>query len=1347
LNLNEVHLTIVKNPVEVSKDREQRSFLYEPIPISDYLKKAGIFIEPGFELNVVYGGNPLTKEEIETVIPAPGDHFVTIPMVAGGGNDQQTQKQVLSIIASIALMYAGVAAGNMVAGQEVSAGMAGMQYWKTSSYLVSTMVQMAGGMLISRLINKGVKTEKQASATYGWAIVTNMNPGGAIQETCGTIRTGGTCLGYYVTTDGEQQFANILLSGGEGPCDNINIDSIEINGNSIKNFDGVTIETRYGTNNQTVIPAFNDTRFTQSWGDELKKGDDWIQHRTDGTAQALELIFDCPYGLCQVRDDGKFGEAYATIEIQYKKETESDWTPMTSILNTITYRVYSVNSAIELSIYGNCTDAFYPGRLVGTDIGYEIVIVSSGYNNKTGYTTIQFGQIPGDYDGSIARSIRALHFFVPGQLKISAHTPNAYKQIFTIDNLAEAVYDVRVRCISKSGPEDVQSYKLQTFWTGITQIIRDDLCYPNQILLAIKALASDKLNGTIQSVTWEQSISKCWVWNPNTQAYEQKAKDNPAWRAYDIYHKCRQLININTGQYEFVIYGEAASKMDYTQFAAWADFCDTYNLKCNYAHDTTQNREEALAPIVIVGRGNTFQSATMITCSFNGPVSEPVQVFNRSNTALGGITIEYLSKKNRANSVEIKFRDAERKYEWHEFPIYTPDYDKETGVQNPVKITLVACTSYNMAYRHGLYELKMNKYITKSASLGADVDAIASRSGDVIGIQNDITQWGKGGRIVEAGSDWVKLDQEVTFVEGQRHEVSYRLSDNMMDFQTATAGESADIIKVETPFVEDTHQASRVDGTHFKVGGDQTSIYVIGATIFYEYGFNQTNESVVVASSYNSTADETTVEATELIPDNLDTVRFAFSKPRVDDMYWFGREHMLYKLFKITSITINGELSRKISAMEYIPEVYDENEDIPPPVDWTPETIQIKNLVVSEHADESNVWVDLSWEPGEHYGGAVVIANGKTIATLKQSEACYSFIDQKTINYTITVMALDIFGNVTGKATKTYVVKGFTSPEPIKNLVSYIDSGKVWLAWDRSNDYRAVKYEIRRGRTWSDSQIINLTSENRFQTIANGTYWIAVKFSDVYSPPVGANIDGADLSKNIVADVAENPTWGGQVYGSAKIAEYSNFGKCVMLDLTGATSEGITGIYEISSDNIIDLGYAQSCGIAVNADVLFDNPGFLFSAVPLVSALESWAGNYGGNGKAEVQIAFSPNSGVFGEWKTFIPGIYVGRMFKFRVILTSYSYKTTAILSGFNFTLDVPDRFDKGTYVDIPVGGLDVAFDKPFHIVPNIQITVIDADVGDRTILSSQTESGFHVEIKNGANSIARKINWFAQGY
>jgi len=102
-----------------------------------------------------------------------------------------------------------------------------------------------------------------------------------------------------------------------------------------------------------------------------------------------------------------------------------------------------------------------------------------------------------------------------------------------------------------------------------------------------------------------------------------------------------------------------------------------------------------------------------------------------------------------------------------------------------------------------------------------------------------------------------------------------------------------------------------------------------------------------------------------------------------------------------------------------------------------------------------------------------------------------------------------------------------------------------------------------------------------------------------------------------------------------------------------------------------------------------------------------------------IKIATSDLAGTFGDWVDFIPGVYVGRKFNFRADLSSTSTEIVAVLEAFSFTVDMPDRVERGTGVSLGSGGATVTYTVPFQVAPNVQVAIINAQTGDYFVISS----------------------------
>ncbi|EGO62025.1 hypothetical protein, partial [Acetonema longum] len=179
-----------------------------------------------------------------------------------------------------------------------------------------------------------------------------------------------------------------------------------------------------------------------------------------------------------------------------------------------------------------------------------------------------------------------------GAVTITKATNTPFQVTYRVDHLPAAQYEVRARCVSKDGTNT--RYSTRVFWTQLSSIIYDDFARPGKVLVGIKALATNQLSGGMPNITWLQTRNDVWVWNPQAGEYQKKPATNPAWAAYDIIHRCRQIKNIHTGSYEFVAQGAPAARLVYQDFANWAAFCEDRRLTFNYIFTTAGDLWAAL---------------------------------------------------------------------------------------------------------------------------------------------------------------------------------------------------------------------------------------------------------------------------------------------------------------------------------------------------------------------------------------------------------------------------------------------------------------------------------------------------------------------------------------------------------------------------------------------------------------------------------------------------------------------------------------------------------------------------------------------------------------------------------
>lgn len=730
-----IHVIEVKNPFERKIDNQYYQ-TYVGGPVTDYVTHAD------YERVLAVNGIPVG----ETYIPDDGDEILVAPKVG---------KKAFMWILPATLVLVGAALGAGIIGGQMLIG------WRIGLSLAATMI---GNHMIEKMTKPAVDlTNTEQSNTYGWGTPSTLTGQGYVLPVLyGTVKTAGLMLQRHVVSDGDKQYLSILYCLAQGPIDSIT--DIKLNGNPLTNYQNCEIETRMGTNTQTVMKNFNDSYADTALAYELNNDSVWHTVQCDGNdAQGLEITLSFPQGLYHSNDRGNPDWTGVTIEAQYRKVGDADWIKIPVWNENYTWEPIVPNgnswSRRFQRLYG--TPAWWQTHWqqdCGTFQGYEVDYTYTR-RGKT-YTVYKT-----DDDGNhIEKWTYSMTLDEYKKKVISSHNgdgvirqkkTDAFYRVYDMYGLEPAQYEVRVRCTHKDDTSTRTANKIQ--WVGITQIIYDDFRYPGKALLGLKALATDQLSGSDPQLTCMISRSLVWVWNPDTKAYEQKPAANPAWAAYDILHQCRKLTSVD-GKDSFVVTGIPYENIDYDAFNAWADMCDANNIDFNYLYDSAMKLYDALQYPCRVGYGAIVLIGTKVSCIFDA-ASEPVQLFIVANIKKDSFSNEYQSTDDRANCIEVSFMNKDKNYERDVLAVYADSYNESDTPQQPTQIELMGCTDVNQAYRYGAYKLRSNKYEIRTASFEAFADAIACQIGDVILVQEDIMDWGVGGRIVAIDGNVVTIDQ------------------------------------------------------------------------------------------------------------------------------------------------------------------------------------------------------------------------------------------------------------------------------------------------------------------------------------------------------------------------------------------------------------------------------------------------------------------------------------------------------------------------------------------------------------------------------------------------------------
>ncbi|MGY6273882.1 host specificity factor TipJ family phage tail protein, partial [Achromobacter denitrificans] len=348
---------------------------------------------------------------------------------------------------------------------------------------------------------------------------------------------------------------------------------------------------------------------------------------------------------------------------------------------------------------------------------------------------------------------------------------------------------------------------------------------------------------------------------------------------------------------------------------------------------------------------------------------------------------------------------------------------------------------------------------------------------------------------------------------------------------------------------------------------------------------------------------------------------------------------------------------------------------------------------------------------------------------------------------------------------QTFVIQGLAAPlPPVTGLTSVFRDGLTVLSWLRVVDVREPWYEIRLGPTWANAQVVAQTPALETLAVGNGLYHVAAAYrladgTTVYGPADTLQIAGAVLVRNVILTRDEAPEWAGTVsegamlyHGKLTLAALGDvlavpdvLAEPDMLWLGGAAPRGV---YTIAEADRIDIGFtaAVRIGFDVDLDVVNSNDDLL-AVADILSVADVLNGSRLSHAKATLQVRSANVEGDWTDWRDYVPGLINARYFDIRLVLQTDDPSYIPFVNQFTWFVDVPDLIQRGEGLSVGAGGLRVAYAKAFHGIPNVQITILDAQDADRAVLTDSDETGFTIAIMNGATPVAREINWLAQGY
>ena len=1023
---------------------------------------------------------------------------------------------------------------------------------------------------------------------------------------------------------------------------------------------------------------------------------------TIGADQYLRMLFVWGYGPLDV-SALKIGETLLSAFADVQVETRQG---------------YLTDTAVTL----------YPNEVIQLDLSV-VLTAAAGWQVRTTATAVDEisldvvapgGVVLVDSSGTSQNytvSIRAEYsptgagtWALLGTLDLTARSTDAIRTGLRI-HVANGQYDVRVMKTSTdyTGAAHVQE---QTIWSALRSF-RNTPPISFSKPLAITALrirATSQLNGTIDQLNGICQ-SKVVSWNGSTWVADT-ISNNPA----DLFRAVLQ------GQANAK--PQPDSKVDLVTLGVWGAYCTANGFTFDMVRDFAASVYDTLSAIAMAGRAAVIFRDGQWSVVWDDPNAPIVQHFTPRNSKGFSGTRSY---PTTPHAFRARFVNQAIGYVQDERIVYDDGYTAANATLFE-QIEFPGQTNPNNVWRHGRFHIAQARLRPEIYTLNVDIEHIVATRGDRVRVTHDVPEWGlASGRVKSVAGQVLTLDEPVNMVTGTAYTIRFRLADGSSLLRNVVENDGQNFVITLAP-------------------GDA-------------------NQSV----------------------------------PGAGDLFLFGQINAESVVLRIRSITPGDHLTAKVTLVDDAPAIssadtgaipaFNSQITVPPdPFTAAPVNLSIREAFAGVAGETAN-GVYLIWETvaGEYPtgfetqdrddGGDGLWKDGQTI--LPPTKTAF-FANRLTGSWSYRVRAVFASGTFSNWAELTGQVLigiGSIPLSDVNNLrMTYVDNTSA-LTWDEVIDFRPIRYEIRKGDTWQSALVIGDQAHPPFVTFGDANYWVAAVTRPLpgvttYSThPVTLAVAGSVLVDNVIASHDEPGTgWSGGISGPGIIAS----------GLFETTAANVLAYYEVPASHVFDTGFARPTrlnatwkarGVPVAQNELADsniliNPDVLAAAS--ARFIDSWVevatsqtGSSDVFAPSDVFAAPDVFSGTiaFGAWTKFAPGVYVGRFFKFRLVLISNDPSIIAAAVSFTVTADVPDRVDHVTNHALAAGGETFTFSPdgsltavPFiggpgsATVPAVQVTWNES-AGDQLSITGLTLAQVTIQILNGGVGVARTITAFFQGW
>ncbi|WP_061091362.1 phage attachment tail tip protein J [Escherichia coli] len=360
-------------------------------------------------------------------------------------------------------------------------------------------------------------------------------------------------------------------------------------------------------------------------------------------------------------------------------------------------------------------------------------------------------------------------------ITIKGKTTSQYLASVVVDNLPPRPFNIRMRRMTPDSTTDQLQNK--TLWSSYTEIIDVKQCYPNTALVGVQ-VDSEQFGSQQVSRNYHLRGRILQVpsnYNPQTRQYsgiwdgtfKPAYSNNMAWCLWDMLTHPRYGMGKRLG----------AADVDKWALYVIGQYCDQSvpdgfggtepRITCNAWLTTQRKAWDVLSDFCSAMRCMPVWNGQTLTFVQDRP-SDKVWTYNRSNVVMpdDGAPFRYSfsALKDRHNAVEVNWIDPNNGWETATELVEDTQAIARYG-RNVTKMDAFGCTSRGQAHRAGLWLIKTELLETQTVDFSVGAEGLRHVPGDVIEIcDDDYAGISTGGRVLAVNSQTrtLTLDREIT---------------------------------------------------------------------------------------------------------------------------------------------------------------------------------------------------------------------------------------------------------------------------------------------------------------------------------------------------------------------------------------------------------------------------------------------------------------------------------------------------------------------------------------------------------------------------------------------------------